>query len=85
MPALSGQTVLDSCPDPLHVQVYSQPSYRAMVEACISQDLSWRKPALKWEAVLDELLHVRALTCIMYTSRALATVKKKATRPDSHS
>jgi len=26
-----------------------------MVKACIGQDLSWKKPAQKWEGVLEEL------------------------------
>merc|ERR1711998_427701 len=28
----------------------------AMVTACIAQDLTWKKPAQKWEGVLEELM-----------------------------
>lgn len=34
---------------------YGTPSYTAMRDRCISQDLSWAQPAKKWEAVLTEL------------------------------
>lgn len=36
-------------------QTYSTPAYAEMVRNAISQDLSWKKPAEKWEAVLEEL------------------------------
>ena len=36
-------------------QVYGTPTYKAMRDRCISQDLSWAQPAKKWEAVLTEL------------------------------
>lgn len=36
-------------------QVYGTPQYRAMVEACIAQDLSWAGPARKWEGVLEAM------------------------------
>lgn len=35
--------------------VYSTPAYSEMVKNAIGQDLSWKKPAEKWEAVLEEL------------------------------
>lgn len=35
--------------------VYGTPTYNAMRDRCISQDLSWAQPAKKWEAVLTEL------------------------------
>eukprot|EP01025_Chloroclados_australasicus_P048520 TRINITY_DN54_c8_g1_i3.p1 TRINITY_DN54_c8_g1~~TRINITY_DN54_c8_g1_i3.p1 ORF type:complete len:648 (+),score=104.64 TRINITY_DN54_c8_g1_i3:27-1970(+) len=38
------------------VEVYSTPLYQTIVANCISQDLSWAKPALKWEGVLEELM-----------------------------
>ena len=28
-----------------------------MSSTCIGQDLSWRKPAAKWEAVLEEMMY----------------------------
>jgi len=31
--------------------------YTKMVKACIGQDLTWKKPAMKWEAVLEELVY----------------------------
>jgi len=34
---------------------YGTPKYTQMVKTCINQDLSWREPAKKWEAVLEEL------------------------------
>eukprot|EP01026_Neomeris_dumetosa_P011892 TRINITY_DN1420_c0_g1_i1.p1 TRINITY_DN1420_c0_g1~~TRINITY_DN1420_c0_g1_i1.p1 ORF type:complete len:615 (-),score=145.10 TRINITY_DN1420_c0_g1_i1:281-2125(-) len=36
-------------------EVYKTPLYQKMVNNCINQDLSWKKPAIKWEAVLEEL------------------------------
>lgn len=35
--------------------VYSSPAYGEMVKTAIGQDLSWKKPAEKWEGVLEEL------------------------------
>jgi hypothetical protein len=32
---------------------YRSGQWRSMVKACIGQDLSWYRPALKWEAVLE--------------------------------
>eukprot|EP00798_Chlamydomonas_sp_ICE-L_P030281 gene30281-35269_t len=37
-------------------EVFETPLYKAMVANCISQDLSWAKPAKKWEAILHELV-----------------------------
>lgn len=37
-------------------QAYATPQMGEMREACIDQDLSWAKPARKWEAVLEELV-----------------------------
>jgi len=34
---------------------YTSGSYAAMSKACISQDLTWKEPAKKWEAVLEEI------------------------------
>ena len=28
-----------------------------MSSTCIGQDLSWRKPAAKWEAILEEMMY----------------------------
>lgn len=36
-------------------QVFSTPLFKEMVQNCISQDLSWAKPARKWEGILEEL------------------------------
>jgi len=36
-------------------QAFSTPHFKEMVINCISQDLSWSKPATKWEAVLEEV------------------------------
>jgi granule-bound starch synthase len=38
------------------VAAYGSPAFRAMQAACIGQDLSWAQPALKWEAVIEEML-----------------------------
>lgn len=43
-------------------QVYGTPAFTAMREACIAQDLSWKEPAKKWEAVLTEMKHGIAST-----------------------
>ena len=34
---------------------HGTPAHEAMRDRCISQDLSWAKPAAKWEAVLEDL------------------------------
>jgi len=36
-------------------EVYGTPTYDEMSLACISQDLSWAKPAKKWEGILEEM------------------------------
>jgi len=38
-------------------EVFETPAYKKMVEACIKQDLTWKKPAQKWEGVLEELVY----------------------------
>jgi len=40
------------------VEAFGTPSFEAMVEKCIGQDLSWAKPAKKWEATLEEMMGV---------------------------
>jgi len=35
---------------------YGTPAHKAMRDACIGQDLSWAQPALKWEAVIEEMV-----------------------------
>lgn len=42
-------------PPPSLAQVFPTPAFKAMVKNCISQDLSWSKPATKWEGVLEEI------------------------------
>ncbi|CAG9462036.1 unnamed protein product [Pedinophyceae sp. YPF-701] len=37
------------------IAAYKDGSYPEMSAKCISQDLSWAKPAKKWEAILEEL------------------------------
>ena len=34
---------------------YATPVYKKMSATCISQDLSWKQPAKKWEGVLEEM------------------------------
>jgi len=36
-------------------EAYGTPTYTKMSAKCISQDLTWKEPAKKWEAVLEEL------------------------------
>jgi granule-bound starch synthase len=36
-------------------EVYPTPKFAQMVKTCINQDLTWKEPAKKWEAVLEEL------------------------------
>merc|ERR1711966_539108 len=38
-------------------EVFKTPAYKKMVEACIKQDLTWKKPAQKLEGVLEELVY----------------------------
>jgi len=35
--------------------VYGTPRFAEMRDKCIGQELSWERPAVKWEAVLEEL------------------------------
>lgn len=37
-------------------EVYGSDKYRQMSYRCISQDLSWDRPAAKWEGVFMEML-----------------------------
>ena len=50
------------------VEVYGTETYGAMSKKCISQDLTWAEPAMKWEAVLEE----------MNSFSAEATIKKES-------
>jgi granule-bound starch synthase len=34
---------------------FGTPAYEKMVKTCIKQDLTWKEPAKKWEALLEEL------------------------------
>lgn len=36
--------------------VFATPVFKDLVHNCIDQDLSWKKPAKKWEAVIEEVL-----------------------------
>lgn len=40
---------------PRVAKTYGTPAFAAMRAKCIGQELSWEKPAKKWESVLDEL------------------------------
>lgn len=50
-------------------EVFATPRYKDMVYNCISQDLSWSRPAQKWEGLLEE---------VMYGKGTAATAKKEA-------
>ncbi|KXZ51655.1 hypothetical protein GPECTOR_11g109 [Gonium pectorale] len=50
-------------------EVFATPKYSEMVANCISQDLSWSKPAQKWEGLLEELV---------FGKGTIATEKKEA-------
>eukprot|EP00210_Caulerpa_lentillifera_P002450 g2348.t1 len=52
-------------------EVFKTPNYLKMVHACIDQDLSWKKPAKKWEAVIEELVDAEP---------AIAAAKKASVR-----
>lgn len=52
-------------------ELFKTPQFKEMVHACIDQDLSWKKPAKKWEAVVEELID---------SEPSLATAKKQAVR-----
>jgi len=60
------QAMVKTCKEA--IAVYDTPAYPAMVKSCIGQDLTWKKPAQKWEAVLEEL---------MYGGAASTTTKKQ--------
>lgn len=38
------------------VKVYKSGNFAKIVRNCIEQDLSWKLPAKKWEAVIEEVL-----------------------------
>ena len=49
------EAMVDTCA--AAASVYGTPTYSKMSSTCIGQDLSWRKPAAKWEAVLEEMMY----------------------------
>jgi granule-bound starch synthase len=49
------EAMVDTCA--AAAAVYGTPTYSKMSSTCIGQDLSWRKPAAKWEAVLEEMMY----------------------------
>ncbi|KAG2449804.1 hypothetical protein HYH02_005327 [Chlamydomonas schloesseri] len=49
-------------------EVFAGGRYKEMVYNCISQDLSWSKPAQKWEGLLEE---------VVYGKGGVATAKKE--------
>jgi len=48
------EAMVDTCA--AAAAVYGTPTYTKMSSTCIGQDLSWRKPAAKWEAILEEMM-----------------------------
>ncbi|KAG2497328.1 hypothetical protein HYH03_004492 [Edaphochlamys debaryana] len=53
-------------------EVFATPKYGEMVTNCISQDLSWSRPAQKWEGLLEELVAGKGSP-----AAAVATAKKQ--------
>ncbi len=49
------EAMVDTCA--AAAATYGTPTYGKMSSTCIGQDLSWRKPAAKWEAVLEEMMY----------------------------
>lgn len=47
------EAMVDTCK--AAADTYGTQTYAKMSQTCIGQDLSWRKPAAKWEAVLEEM------------------------------
>ena len=62
-------------------QVYATPAYAEMRDACIAQDLSWKQPAKKWEAVLTELKY--GLTAPSESSAQKAAVPTPVQKVDN--
>ena len=54
---------------------FPTPAFQTMRERCIVQELSWEKPARKWEAVLEELWHSQAAPT---ATQQAATATKQA-------
>jgi hypothetical protein len=50
-------------------EVFATPRYKEMVYNCISQDLSWARPALKWEGLLEELVYGKGAATAKVRSR----------------
>lgn len=50
-------------------EVFGTPLYTSMVKNCIAQDLSWSKPAKKWEGLIEE---------VVYGKPTLGTEKKES-------
>ena len=48
------EAMVDTCA--AAAAAYGTPAHTKMSSTCIGQDLSWRKPAAKWEAVLEEMM-----------------------------
>ena len=67
-------------------QAFATPAFRQMRHKAIAQDLSWLKPARKWEAVLEGLLtgsseaksRGAAVQTPVQTSEAVARTEKTA-------
>ncbi len=49
------EAMVDTCA--AAASIYGTPTYSKMSSTCIGQDLSWRKPAAKWEAILEEMMY----------------------------
>jgi granule-bound starch synthase len=64
-------------------EVYGTPAYAALRDACIAQDLSWAKPAKKWEGVLSEMFYGAAGPTPQATAQkqAVATPVAKLDNP----
>jgi granule-bound starch synthase len=59
-------------------QAYATPAWKDMVAACISQDLSWGKPAKKWEGILEDLMAGKTYKASSVTSAVVSPAGSKA-------
>jgi granule-bound starch synthase len=66
------------------VEVYGTPAFEKMRHACISQDLSWAGPALKWEAILTELKYGTAVADMTEVKESVPTPVEKIESPESY-
>ena len=61
--------------------MYGTPRFAEMRDKCIGQELSWERPAVKWEAVLEELFYGESAAAPQPPRPSPAEAKASVTTP----